>query len=121
MEVDLFLLDKRIEAACLYNAGSRPRAIDVEDLIAEVDEVSASFATAAREAPRHSRAARRAACVVEYLAKHKEALQTRLRELERMEAEDKARNDYIARVAQREREIARMPVDRGKPAYARGA
>lgn len=118
----LFLLYARVEAVARATpCQSYRHAADVEDLLNEVSEVSAALAAAARETEHRSRAWRRLTFAIEQLARHKEALETRKRELERQETETAERNAYMHRVAQREREALAQPIDRGRPAYAKGA
>jgi hypothetical protein len=120
MDNDLFILDRRVRNACIYNYTPRPRASDVDDLLSEVCELAASYSKAMRSVPHGSRPARRLQCVIAILDEYKERLGGRLRVLNADEHEIAKSRDYQAKLAARDYASASAPqtVDRGKPAYA---
>jgi len=125
MENDLFILTLRIEQACT----SHCKAADCEDLLEEVEEAEVHYTAQSRSAEPHTRAWRRAYFIREHLAKYKARLKDRLRELNRIEAEQAEHEAFLARRAKRDYEMREelrqrdwsRPRDHGDPGYARDA
>jgi hypothetical protein len=125
MENDLFILTLRIEQAC----GSFCKAADAEDLKEELEEAAAHFANLYRDAKPRTREGRKAGFIQQHLAKYKGRLQDRIRELNRIEAEQaehqafvqrNAAGDYASREVLRQRDWS-QPLNYGTPAYAKDA